>query len=121
MDVLLAAAKRDGVVEVLSLARAAGFLIEAVEPTPLALKLKSDFDADAIGDSEKPCLVLDIGINSAADAGTDMVVDYDHQSVFGVKDGVGGTAMPAWREAFSDEEIWNLVNYLRTFENVATE
>ena len=33
-----------------------------------------------------------------------------------IADGVPGTAMVAWRNAgLSDEEIWHLVNYLRTF------
>ncbi len=38
-----------------------------------------------------------------------------------IANGVGGTAMPAWRDTFSDEEIWNLINFLRTFDDVATQ
>jgi len=35
--------------------------------------------------------------------------------------GISGTAMPAFRDQFSDEEIWNLINFMRTFENVAQQ
>jgi len=35
--------------------------------------------------------------------------------------GIGGTAMPAWRDQLSDEDIWNLINYLRTFSDVAQQ
>ncbi|MER9545607.1 phage protease [Mesorhizobium sp. M0437] len=45
-------------------------------------------------------------------ATTDMVVDYDHQSVFGVKDGVGGTAKAAgWVKELQvrDDGIWGRV------------
>ena len=28
-----------------------------------------------------------------------------------IADGIAGTAMPAWRDAFSDEDIWNMINY----------
>ncbi|WBL36151.1 cytochrome c [Tepidiforma flava] len=32
-----------------------------------------------------------------------------------IADGIPGTAMPAWKEqGLTDEEIWHLVNYLRT-------
>jgi len=30
-----------------------------------------------------------------------------------IADGYPGTAMPAWRDDFSEEDIWNLVNFLR--------
>jgi mono/diheme cytochrome c family protein len=30
-----------------------------------------------------------------------------------IADGYPGTAMPAWRDEFSEEDIWNLVNFLR--------
>jgi|CXWL01.1.fsa_nt_gi copper transport protein len=56
-----------------------------------------------------------------ADIRQHLPLHIDAQFFAFITNGVGGTAMPAWREAFSDEEIWNLVNYLRTFENVATE
>jgi copper transport protein len=35
-----------------------------------------------------------------------------------IANGFPGTAMPAWRDDFTDEEIWNIINYLRTFEDV---
>ncbi|WP_322796409.1 FixH family protein [Tepidiforma sp.] len=36
-----------------------------------------------------------------------------------IADGIPGTAMPAWKEqGLSDEEIWHLVNYLRTLAPV---
>ncbi|MBI5287844.1 MAG: CopD family protein [Chloroflexi bacterium] len=38
-----------------------------------------------------------------------------------VAGGFPGSAMPAFREQFSDEDIWNLVNFMRTFENVAQQ
>jgi mono/diheme cytochrome c family protein len=31
-----------------------------------------------------------------------------------IHDGYRGTAMPAFGDAFSEEDIWNLVNFLRT-------
>ena len=31
-----------------------------------------------------------------------------------IADGYAGTAMPAFRDAFEEEDIWNLVNFLRT-------
>lgn len=45
---------------------------------------------------------------------TDMVVDYDHQSVFGTKDGVGGTARAAgWIKELQvrDDGIWGRVEW----------
>jgi copper transport protein len=38
-----------------------------------------------------------------------------------IANGYPGSAMPAWRDDFSDEEIWNIVNYLRTFSDVPIE
>lgn len=42
-----------------------------------------------------------------------------------ISQGVGGTAMPAWGVDFggsiTDEDIWNIINYLRTFQDVAEE
>lgn len=36
-----------------------------------------------------------------------------------ISNGVAGTAMPAWREQFSETEIWNIINFLRSeFQNV---
>src|SRR5205085_1632414 len=32
-----------------------------------------------------------------------------------IKDGFPGTAMPAWGQRLTDEQIWQLVTYLRTF------
>ncbi len=39
----------------------------------------------------------------------------DGQVFLWIKDGFPGTAMPAWGARLSDEQIWQLVNYLRTF------
>lgn len=47
-------------------------------------------------------------------AATDIVVDYDHQSVFGAKDGVGGTARAAgWIKELQvrDDGIWGRVEW----------
>jgi copper transport protein len=38
-----------------------------------------------------------------------------------IANGFPGTAMPAWRDEFTDDEIWNIINYLRTFEDVPSE
>lgn len=38
-----------------------------------------------------------------------------------IANGFPGTAMPAWREDFTDDEIWNIINYLRTFEDVPAQ
>jgi mono/diheme cytochrome c family protein len=39
-----------------------------------------------------------------------------------IADGYPGTAMPAWRDEFSEEDIWNLVNFLRAnFTEAPTE
>ena len=38
-----------------------------------------------------------------------------------IANGIARTAMPAWRDQFSDEEIWNIINYLRTFQDIGTE
>jgi mono/diheme cytochrome c family protein len=32
-----------------------------------------------------------------------------------ITEGVGGTAMPAWGDAFSEDQIWSLVNYVWSF------
>jgi copper transport protein len=38
-------------------------------------------------------------------------------ALFGfVQNGIPGTAMPAWGDKLTNEEIWHIVNYLRTFE-----
>jgi Tol biopolymer transport system component/mono/diheme cytochrome c family protein len=39
----------------------------------------------------------------------------DGQVFLGIKNGFPGTAMPAWSGRLSDEQIWQLVTYLRTF------
>ncbi|QDY99070.1 hypothetical protein FQ775_01055 [Nitratireductor mangrovi] len=47
----------------------------------------------------------------------DIVVDYDHQSVFGVKDGVGGTARAAgWIKALEvrQDGIWGRIEWTET-------
>jgi mono/diheme cytochrome c family protein len=36
-----------------------------------------------------------------------------------IRDGVPGSAMPAWGERLSDEEVWQLVAYLQTFAPAA--
>ncbi len=38
-----------------------------------------------------------------------------------IANGIGGTAMPAWRDQLSDDDIWNLINYLRTFSDIADQ
>ncbi|MEX2227498.1 MAG: CopD family protein [Dehalococcoidia bacterium] len=38
-----------------------------------------------------------------------------------IADGYRGSAMPAFGEAFSEEDIWNLVNFLRTFGETASQ
>lgn len=39
-----------------------------------------------------------------------------------ISDGLAGTAMPAWRDKLSDEEIWNTLNYLRaSFGDIPAE
>ena len=38
-----------------------------------------------------------------------------------ISEGIAGTAMPAWGDTFSEEDIWNIQNYLRTFQDVAEE
>ncbi len=42
-----------------------------------------------------------------------------------ISEGVAGTAMPAWGTdfggGFTDDDIWNIINYLRTFQDVAEE
>ena len=39
----------------------------------------------------------------------------DGQAFLWVKNGFPGTAMPAWGQRLSDEQIWQLVTYIRTF------
>jgi copper transport protein len=40
-------------------------------------------------------------------------------ALFGfIQNGVPGTAMPAWGNKLTDEEIWHIVNYIRAFEEV---
>jgi mono/diheme cytochrome c family protein len=44
----------------------------------------------------------------------------DGQIFLWIKDGVPGTPMPAWGQRLNDEQIWQLVTYLRTFgQNIA--
>jgi copper transport protein len=33
-----------------------------------------------------------------------------------IQDGISGTAMPAWRDQLTEEEIWHVVNYIKAFE-----
>lgn len=42
----------------------------------------------------------------------------DGQIFLWIRDGFPGTAMPAWGKRLSDEQIWQLVNYLRTFGQI---
>jgi len=39
----------------------------------------------------------------------------DGQLFYWVSYGVQGTAMPAFKDSLSEEERWNVINYLRTF------
>ena len=39
----------------------------------------------------------------------------DGQVFLWIRDGYPGTAMPAWRDRLSEEQIWQVVTYLRTF------
>ena len=40
-------------------------------------------------------------------------------ALFGfIQNGIPGTAMPAWGNKLTNEEIWHIVNYIRTFEEV---
>jgi mono/diheme cytochrome c family protein len=43
----------------------------------------------------------------------------DGQAFLWIKGGVPGTAMPAWGERLSEEQIWQLIIYLRTFGQAA--
>ncbi len=43
----------------------------------------------------------------------------DGQVFLWIKGGVPGTAMPAWGERLSEEQIWQLITYLRTFGQAA--
>lgn len=59
---------------------------------------------------------------SPADLRQHLPLHTDPQFFAFVADGVGGTAMPAWREQFSDEEIWNIINFLRSeFQTIDEE
>jgi mono/diheme cytochrome c family protein/Tol biopolymer transport system component len=44
----------------------------------------------------------------------------DGQVFLWIKDGISGSAMPAWGARLSEEQIWQLVTYLRTFGQAAT-
>ncbi|MFL5803186.1 MAG: c-type cytochrome [Roseiflexaceae bacterium] len=44
----------------------------------------------------------------------------DGQVFLWIKDGFPGTAMPAWSTRLSEEQIWQLVTYLRTFGQAPT-
>jgi len=44
----------------------------------------------------------------------------DGQVFLWIKNGFPGTAMPAWDKRLTDEQIWQLVTYLRTFGRGAT-
>jgi mono/diheme cytochrome c family protein len=43
-----------------------------------------------------------------------MPLHTDPQFYAFIHDGYPGTAMPAWGDTFSEEDIWNLVNFLRS-------
>lgn len=36
-----------------------------------------------------------------------------------IHNGIQGTAMPAWSPQLSDDEIWHLINYLKTLPQVS--
>ncbi len=66
---------------------------------------------DAGGRAEMAAIVA---ATAAYRGATEMVVDYDHQSLFGVKDGVGGTARAAgWVKALDvrDDGIWGRIEW----------
>jgi putative copper resistance protein D len=45
-----------------------------------------------------------------------MAAGHTDQELFGwVTTGVDGTAMPAFRSNLSEQERWDVVNYIRTF------
>src|SRR5262249_21899181 len=44
----------------------------------------------------------------------------DGQIFLWIKDGYPNTAMPAWGQRLNDEQIWQLVTYLRTFAQTTT-
>jgi mono/diheme cytochrome c family protein len=44
----------------------------------------------------------------------------DGQVFLWIKEGVPGSAMPAWGQRLDDEQIWQLVTYLRTFGQAPT-
>jgi Tol biopolymer transport system component len=44
----------------------------------------------------------------------------DGQVFLWIKDGFPGTAMPAWGARLNDDQIWQLVSYLRTFGQATT-
>lgn len=59
---------------------------------------------------------------SPADLRQHLPLHTDTQFFAFVADGVGGTAMPAWREQLSEEDIWNLINFLRAeFQTIDEE
>ncbi len=53
------------------------------------------------------------------DLGVHVPLHPDRQLFLFVHDGVAGTAMAPWGGRLADEEIWHLVNYMKTFRPVA--
>jgi Tol biopolymer transport system component/mono/diheme cytochrome c family protein len=45
----------------------------------------------------------------------------DGQVFLWIRDGFPGTAMPAWKDKLSEQQIWQLVTYLRTFGQAAPQ
>ena len=41
----------------------------------------------------------------------------DGQLFYWVSYGVPGTGMPAWRDELTEQQRWDVINYIRTFAN----
>jgi copper transport protein len=56
-----------------------------------------------------------------ADLRTHIEAGHTDAQLYGfISDGVPGTAMPAWKEQLTAEQIWDLVNYVKTFGGSGT-
>ncbi|MFZ5589992.1 MAG: c-type cytochrome [Pseudomonadota bacterium] len=63
----------------------------------------------------RPPTMMAEGLNPQAPALTELVEDMSDAELFWVtKHGIRFTGMPAWRPSRSDQEIWDLVAFMRT-------
>jgi len=82
-------------------------------------------DGDGLGASEKflnpPPRNFEDGQYKFKTTGFDDMVPNDEDIFRMVRDGMPGTAMPSWKELLSEQEMWDVVQYVKVFAGYEEE